>query len=82
MKLLTVSKYKEKIEFDKIWGYQNGGHPPKQSCQNRGYCGTVRKYASIFQKSKVQNYERYFSEKYVTLRKYSIIFSVPTLELA
>ena len=49
--------------------------------KNRGYCGTVRKYASIFRKSKVQNYERYFSEKYVTLRKYSIIFLVPTLEL-
>ena len=40
MKLLTVSKYKEKIEFDKIWGYQNGGHPPKQGCQNSNFLTT------------------------------------------
>ena len=23
--IFKVSKYKEKIKFDKVWGYQNGG---------------------------------------------------------
>ena len=26
-KIFKVTKHKEKIKFDKIWGYQNGGPP-------------------------------------------------------
>ena len=26
-KIFKVNKYKGKIKFDKIWGYQNGGSP-------------------------------------------------------
>ena len=30
-KIFKVTKHKEKIIFDKIWGYQNGGYPSNEA---------------------------------------------------
>ena len=42
------------------WLHYNCGAEKKK--QTWGYCGTLRKYGSIFGKSTAQNYLRYFSD--------------------
>ena len=44
MKIFRVNKYKEKIKFDKIWGYQNGGSPSNGAKKTSNFLTTYARH--------------------------------------